>query len=91
MFRINTDPTCTLVLGYGHKGRKKKSAKSCGVVGGESLHPSVEQFCAWWTLEIRIEGVGIFEYHYAVQALYFNKTPQRTMKEALIPSPLLSP
>ena len=78
----------TTVLGYGHKGRKKRSARSCGVVGRQFA--SVEKFCAWRTPEIRI-GVGIFDYQYAVQAPHFNKPPKRTIQEALIPSPLVSP
>ena len=79
----------SFVLAHGHKGRKKRSARSCGAVGRQLA--SVEKFCAWQKLEIRIEGVGIFKYQYSVQALYFNKSLKGTIQEALIPSPLVAP
>ena len=74
------------VLAHGHKGWKKRSARSCGVVGRQFA--SVEKFCALRTPEITCERVGIVEYQYAVQALHFNRPSKRTIQEAFTPSPV---
>ena len=48
----------SLVLGYGQKGRKKRSAGSGGVVRG--LVASMEKFLSCKTPETQIEGVDVW-------------------------------
>ena len=49
---------CVLILGYGQKGRKKRSAGSGGVIGG--LVASMEKFLSCRTPETQIEGVDVW-------------------------------
>ena len=46
-----------LVLGYVHKGREKRSARSGGVVRKQVA--TVEKFLPWQTPQIRTEGISI--------------------------------
>ena len=51
-------PGVNTILGYGQKGRKKRSAGSGGVVGG--LVASMEKFLSCRTPETQIEGVDVW-------------------------------